>query len=175
MELFAAQPKATVIVDPVLGDFGHYYDSSFKTLLPHIILMCAKADLITPNLTEAQFLCNTKETDPNTLLIELKKLGAKRVVLTGIIEGDKISNYLVNEDGSLHISTGNYHKGTIHGAGDMFLSSLIAAILNGESYDNATDFATDITSDAVALTVKEKDYERKGILFEPMLKRFTNL
>ena len=137
--------------------------------------MCAKADLITPNLTEAQFLCDTKETDPNTLLIELKKLGAKRIVLTGIIEGDKISNYLLNEDGSLHISTGDYYDATIHGAGDMFLTSLIASVLNGKSYNSATDFATSITSEAVALTVKEKDYERKGILFEPMLKRFTNL
>ena len=175
LELFAQQPKALKIVDPVLGENGEYYDTTFKTLLPHIKLMCAKADLISPNLTEAQFLSGTKETEPNKLLIELKKLGAKRVVLTGIIEGNKISNYLLNEDGSLHVSTGDYYQATIHGAGDMFLSSLIAAILNGKSYNNATDFATEITSEAVALTVKEKGYERKGILFEPMLKSYTNL
>lgn len=175
MELFAEQPKALKIVDPVLGENGQYYDTAFKTLLPHLILLSAKADLIAPNLTEAQFLCGTKETDPNKLLINLKKLGAKRIVLKGIIDGDKVTNYLVNEDGSIHLSTGDYFKGTIHGAGDMFLTSLIAAILNGESYNSAADFATTITSEAVALTVKEKGYERKGILFEPMLKQYINL
>lgn len=175
MELFANQPDALKIVDPVLGDNGDFYDENFKTLLPHLKLLIAKADIITPNVTEAQILSGTTSSDPNQLLLDLKKYEAKNIVLTGIIEGGSINNYLLAEDGSVHVSSGKYVNSVIHGAGDMFGSSMIAAIINGKNLSEAQDFATEITSEASAITIKDKGFEKKGILFEPLLNKYTNL
>ena len=159
----------------MLGDFGHFYDKNFKALLPHILLLCAKADIITPNITEAQLLTGTKETDPNKLLILLKKLGSNNIVLKGIVDGGTVHNYLLEKDGSIHVSTGKYYDNIIHGAGDMFGSSMIAAILNNKNISEAVDFATEITSEAVAVTIKETGFQDKGILFEPVIDKYTNL
>lgn len=170
MQLFANNPQAIKVVDPVLGDFGDFYDEDFEALLPHMKKLCSHADIITPNQTEAKLLCNTNKAEPTNLLNELKKLGSKCVVLKGIIDGNKISNYTINEDNSVHTSTGNYFEATIHGAGDLFTSTLVAQLLNNININESLDFATNRTSEAVALTIEESDYENKGILFEPFLK-----
>ena len=64
MQLFADNPNAIKVVDPVLGDFGDFYDDDFKALLPHLKKLCAHADIITPNQTEAKLL-----TDGNSITI----------------------------------------------------------------------------------------------------------
>ena len=87
MQLFADHPEATKIVDPVLGDFGDFYDEDFKALLPHMKKLCAHADIITPNQTEAKLL-----TDGN--IEDITKLGAKNIIITGIVEGENITNKL---------------------------------------------------------------------------------
>ena len=133
--------------------------------------LCAHADIITPNQTEAQLLCNTKESEPNKLFAELKKLSVKGVVIKGIINDNKISNYYINKDGSFYVSTSDYYDAIIHGAGDMFTSTLVAKLLNNMNIEDALDFATSRISEAVALTIKEPGYENKGILFEPFLKK----
>lgn len=46
-----------VIVDPILGDNGHRYNSISGGQEAGMRLLCAHADLITPNLTEAALLC----------------------------------------------------------------------------------------------------------------------
>ena len=175
MELFADQPDALKIVDPVLGDNGDFYDKNFEALLPHMKLLIAKADIITPNVTEAQLLAGTTSHDPNQLLLDLRKFGANNIVLTGVVEGDQICNYVLNEDESIHVSPGKYVNSIIHGAGDMFASSMIAAMVQGKSLHEATDFAAEITSKAAALTIKDKGYEKKGILFEPLLKYYQEI
>ena len=143
--------------------------------MPHIKLLVADADIITPNVTEAQLLSGTTSSDPNQLLLDLKKFGAKNIVLTGVVEMDKINNYILNEDGGIHVSSADYINGTIHGAGDMFGSSMIAALIKGKSLNDAADFAAQITSEASALTIKDKGYEKKGVLFEPLMSKFTKL
>ena len=57
----------------------------------------------------------------------------------------------------------------------MFGSSIIAAILNKKSIGEAVDFATEITSEAVAITIKETGFQDKGILFEPVIDKFMSL
>ena len=175
MEFFTEQTDALKVVDPVLGDNGDFYDHNFKELLPHMKLLVAKADIITPNVTEAQLLAGTTSSDPNQLLLDLKKFGAKNIVLTGVIEGNTINNYLLTEDDKIHVSSGEHIKHVIHGAGDMFGSSMIAAIIKGKNLSEAMDFATEITSEASAITVKDEGFEKKGILFEPLLNKYTNL
>ena len=167
MQLFADNPNAIKVVDPVLGDFGDFYDDDFKALLPHMKKLCAHADIITPNQTEAKLL-----TDGNSITVP--ELGAKNVIITGHVKDNKIINTLMNAEGTQEFSS-PYIDETIHGAGDLFDSSLVAKIVKGEKISEATDFATKITYDAVKLSVEQEGFQTKGIAFEPMLKQIANI
>lgn len=167
MQLFADHPEAIKIIDPVLGDFGDFYDEDFKTLLPHLKKLCAHADIITPNQTEAKLL-----TDDNTVTIP--ELGSKNVIVTGLVRDNIIINSLMNTEGIQEFSS-PYINETIHGAGDLFDSALVAKIAKGTNIEEATNFATKITYDAVKFSVGQTDFKTKGIAFEPMLKQITNL
>lgn len=167
MQLFADNPNAVKVVDPVLGDFGDFYDDDFKALLPHLKKLCAHADIITPNQTEAKLL-----TDGN--MVTIPELGAKNVIITGKIEDNTIINTLMNAKGIQEFSS-PYIDEDIHGAGDLFDSALVAKIAKGTNIEEATDFATKITFNAVKLTVGQADFKTKGIAFEPVLKEITNI
>ncbi|MDO5427141.1 MAG: PfkB family carbohydrate kinase [Coriobacteriia bacterium] len=167
MQLFADNPNAIKVVDPVLGDFGDFYDDDFKALLPHLKKLCAHADIITPNQTESVLL-----TDGNPEAIT--ELGAKNAIVTGLVRDDKIINTLINSEGTQEFSS-PYIDEDIHGAGDLFDSALVAKIAKGTNIEEATDFATKITFDAVKLTVGQADFKTKGIAFEPVLKEITNI
>lgn len=167
MQLFANNPQAIKIVDPVLGDFGDFYDDDFKALLPHLKKFVKHADIITPNQTEAKLLTNNYE-------ITIPELVAKNVCVTGKVEGNKIINTLFNSEGTQEFSC-PFIDEAIHGAGDMFDSALTAKITLGANISEAIDFATKITYDAVKLTVAQSDFETKGIAFEPMLKQIANI
>ena len=47
-----------VIVDPVMGDNGKIYKNYSKEMTENMYKLIQKADIITPNLTEACILCN---------------------------------------------------------------------------------------------------------------------
>ena len=167
MQLFADNPNAIKVVDPVLGDFGDFYDDDFKALLPHLKKLCAHADIITPNQTEAKLL-----TDGN--MVTIPELGAKNVIITGKVEDNTIINTLMNAKGIQEFAS-PYIDEDIHGAGDLFDSALVAKIAKGTNIEEATDFATKITFDAVKLTVGQADFKTKGIAFEPVLKEIANI
>src|SRR6056297_276549 len=50
-----------VIIDPVLGDNGQTYDTFGLEMVEKMRSLVKQADIITPNITEAQFLLNKKE------------------------------------------------------------------------------------------------------------------
>lgn len=172
LELFVNQPKALKIVDPVLGDFGDFYDDNFRKLLPHIKKLCAVADIITPNLTEAKLLTEINSEDPNILLNELNKLGPKKIILTGITNNDKVKNYLL-EDNSIYFSESKYYNKIIHGAGDLFLSCFIAALLKNKNTKKSLDIASQITSETVKATISTEGFENRGISFEYAIEKIN--
>ncbi|MDD2269941.1 MAG: pyridoxamine kinase, partial [Eubacteriales bacterium] len=96
-----------IAVDPVMGDHGKLY-SLFPDNFPDgMKKLCAKADLIVPNMTEALLLLGESYKEGPyskdyiiSLLKRLSEIGAKQVVLTGV--------YL--EDGKL--GAASYDKGT---------------------------------------------------------------
>ena len=48
-------PDNLVVVDPVMGDNGSLYSSMTEEIIPQMKGLIAKADIITPNFTEAAF------------------------------------------------------------------------------------------------------------------------
>ena len=55
-QAFELWPHALKVVDPVLGDGGRLYKGLGTEMVPAMYNLCSKADLITPNVTEAALL-----------------------------------------------------------------------------------------------------------------------
>ncbi|MBW2592766.1 MAG: pyridoxamine kinase, partial [Deltaproteobacteria bacterium] len=51
-----ARPEQLVVVDPVIGDNGKPYKTMGSEMIRQMRLLASKADIITPNFTEAAFL-----------------------------------------------------------------------------------------------------------------------
>ena len=94
-----------VIVDPVMGDHGKLYSTYTEELCREMKELVRMADITTPNLTEA---CNLTQTPYKTvgwrrkeLLAMAEKiaaLGPSKVVITGIVQGEFIANYIYEKE-----------------------------------------------------------------------------
>lgn len=88
-----------VMVDPVMGDEGRPYATYTPAMCEGMRNLVAKADIITPNLTEACILANRPYSNTITitnalaLAHELTQLGPKRVIVTGIEQGAEVPTH----------------------------------------------------------------------------------
>lgn len=69
-----ATADTIVIVDPVLGDYGKVYAGYTGEMCERMKGLAARADILTPNLTEACFLTNTPYHDGHWSLRELETI-----------------------------------------------------------------------------------------------------
>ena len=78
------KPGAEIFIDPVLGDNGSLYKGFTQDFADRMTRLCAKADLILPNMTEAAFMLHEDyredydEDYVRGLLVRLTSLGARR-------------------------------------------------------------------------------------------------
>ncbi len=190
IELYCSIKKAEtlLIVDPIMGDDGARYSSFSGELCNEIAALAKKADIITPNLTEA---CMLAGIDYNTLLskrdsadyleevagaLRVLNEGKKAVVITGVrhcFDGaEKVYNILLDANGSK--ATGNpAREGTYSGAGDIFAAVFGGLIIKGVSICSAFQTACDFVAKAIANTRDDFD-RREGLDFEPLLYLLTN-
>ena len=63
----------------------------------------------------------------------------------------------------------------LHGTGDVFASTLLAAVMAGSNLAEATAFAADFTADAMLISAKQPNFEDRGVSFEPLLGKVTAL
>lgn len=99
------KPGAEIFIDPVLGDNGSLYKGFTQDFADRMTRLCAKADLILPNMTEAAFMLHEdyrEEYDEDYvrgLLVRLTSLGARRAALTGIgFRDDEIGFYMYDAE-----------------------------------------------------------------------------
>lgn len=130
----------TIIVDPVMGDNGRLYATYTSAMCNGMKRLIAHADIITPNLTEACYLTGTEYRatgwtieEYQEMVTKLHKMGAKKVVITGILCDSKhIGNVVSTEMGSpLEIVKQPMVKRPRSGTGDVF-----AAIIAGDAVKN---------------------------------------
>ena len=87
-----------VVVDPVMADHGKLYKGFDADFVRAMASLCARADIIMPNMTEAAMLlgeaCNEANCDADYrehLLRRLSGLGPRYVMLTGVrFENDNV-------------------------------------------------------------------------------------
>ena len=179
-----------VLVDPVMGDDGQIYSTYTEEMCRRMGELCRKADIITPNLTEAYQLCGEEYCDPMTLspneaLDEVRRVkdrlaelyGIKKIAVTGIELSDaRIATLSYDDDYGdkvrMHIIP-KIQSG-YPGTGDLFASVVLGKILDGKDFHSAVEFACHIVSDMIADTAKYDTPRREGLRLEKNLYRLTN-
>ncbi len=155
-----------IIVDPVMADNGKLYpafDEAFAGKMAKVL--CSKADIILPNITEASFMTGMEykevydEAYIKEMLGKLAGLGAKISILTGVgfREGktgaygyDRINNeYFYYENDRI--------DATFHGTGDIFASTFTGALMNGLDWKEALPISADYTAKCIETTIKDKE------------------
>jgi pyridoxine kinase len=176
-----------LLVDPVMGDDGRVYSIYSPALLDGMKELSRKADLITPNLTEACLLTDTdfhsiqRYPDSESLVAfaketaqQLRELacGAQDVVITGIKCRHETEPYICNvtatNDG-IHCCRSHLFDRSYSGTGDLFASVLCGCRMNGMRTEDAVSLAVRFLSLGIADAVEENVPGNDGIHFEKHL------
>lgn len=135
-----AAPDTLVVIDPVMADNGSYYSKIDDRMCAAFRRLLSRADVITPNVTEAALLAGLPY-EPGThsdaylaqLFQALGALGAGIVTVTGVRpQPDVIGNVACDcRTGEMHVSMRPAHPGVFYGTGDVFASALAALLVRG--------------------------------------------
>lgn len=166
-----------VLVDPVMGDDGELYSTYTPELVEGMKRLCRKADILTPNYTEACILAgepyqSTAEMREDEimaigerLLDRLLAYGAKQIVITGLPCGDELLIFGCSEEGRFCHRERLLHAG-YPGTGDLFASVLLGLLLDGNGFQSAAMGAAEITTIAIEKTMCAGTPVRDGVLLE---------
>jgi len=163
------------LVDPVMGDHGRLYSTYTKDRVRGMVALCEKADVITPNLTEASFLLGEPycadvlpAAKAEALCRRLSSLGPSRVVITGLSTGEhRIGAAAFDaEDGAFSLHEMPHIAGVWHGTGDIFASVLLGALLKGQTLSGAASLSVEFTYGCIARTKALGADPRFGVDFE---------
>lgn len=170
-----------ILVDPVMADNGVLYQS-FPSHFPEGMKnLCAKADVIVPNITEAVLMLDEPyQEGPYTktyiegLLKKLADIGPEKIVLTGVyFDGTSLGAATYDKrSGAIDYALANRIEGYYHGTGDVFGSALLGALLNDFSLKQAAQIAVDFTVQSIAWTKKAGTDIRFGVNFETNLPNY---
>ena len=187
-DLYATYPKALKLVDPVMADHGQVYPTYTPELCQAMAELASDADILTPNLTEAAIILDEpigddwagtdiSDEEAKRIIDALLDKGAKNVVLKGIQrEGETvIRNFVGGELVPFTEVSNEYLPYMLHGTGDVYASSLLAAIMAGKSLEEAVAFAGTFTHDAMLVSAKQPDFQARGVSFETILGDITKL
>ena len=170
-----------VVVDPVMADNGSYYSNMGEDMCAAFRHLIRRADVITPNITEAALLAGIPYTPDGHdeaflrgLFAALSELGPRQIVVTGVRAGDRIGNAAYDvATGKTHLCLRPSHPGLFYGTGDIFASSLAALLVRGASLFQAVDTATLLTDDSIARSLHHDTPRRFGVDFEGALPAYV--
>ena len=166
-----------VFVDPAMADHGKLYTGFDMDFVAAMRELCATADMIVPNLTEASMMLGIEYIEKgydegyiHNLLKALCSLGCRRALLTGV-SYDSEHQGTVSYDSK----TGkfeSYFAENIpvqsHGTGDVFASSFFGALMLGHEMSAAMKIAVDFTVASIKATLDDKSHWY-GVKFEKCL------
>lgn len=181
--IYREYPGALRVVDPVMGDGGSMYPTYTAEMCEATKGLVDGADILTPNLTEASLLTGIEYRGQNVddafvreNLDALVAMGARTVVLKGVCRGDGlIRNYVAGAGLEPCEVSGEQLPYMLHGTGDLFAASLLAAVMCGRSLGDACTFAVTFVHDAMEVTRDQPDYAMRGVSFESRLGEVARL
>ena len=175
-----------ILIDPVMGDDGVLYSTYTEELVQGMRRLSARAQLLTPNLTEACFLTETPYQSTAELSVEeamrfaesllerLTALTPGRIVITGIHLADgRLANVGRDFDGS-RFWVCKAHEGQAYpGTGDLFASVLLGELLRKSDFSAACHAAADFTAEVIRSTAASDTPVRNGVALEAHLWKLT--
>ena len=193
---------AKLIVDPAMADNGVLYNGFDDSFVKGMRKLCAQADIMLPNLTEAALMTGIEFKEENhtekyidDMLTELGKIGAKMIILKGIsFEKNKIGIVvamamklccLITVPAAVGMSvmaedtrekqfyfTERMDKNS-PGTGDCFASAFTGALMRGKSeYESAT-IAADFVRECIKNTIDDESHVY-GVKFEKAIPMLVN-
>lgn len=165
------KPDGLFFVDPVMGDDGKLYAGFTDEFISRMRGLCAEADYILPNVTEACYLAdapypNAKERYPVERIMEKLTTLCKRPIVTGIAKDEQIIVAYTDENGKLCQYATECIDGFFHGSGDVFTSAFVGALMKGKDEKTAIRIAADFTTAAIRRTAVNVPDKRYGLDFE---------
>jgi len=173
-----ANDKTKIIVDPVMADNGRYYSNLGHDMCLAFRRLCGRADIITPNITEAALLTDLPYKEGphdkeyiESLVKELSKLCSGIIAITGVCpEKDSVGVYAVDtRTGERSLSVSPAKEGVFCGTGDIFASAFATLTLRGASLRDAVETATSLVEESIGRTVLRGTPRRNGVDFEGAL------
>lgn len=162
------------VVDPVFADEGKLYSCYDKKIISSMLELIKRADIITPNLTEAAYLlgCDMSSCCADEWARRLSAISGSDVVITGIPDDDNLSVIVYKAKTGETFKLSHPHIGINYpGTGDLFASVLTGRILSGFSLQDAASFAADFTYHSIKRAFELHIPVREGVPLEVMLSR----
>ena len=171
-----------VVVDPVMGDGGKVYKTYTPAMCFGMKRLAEKADVITPNLTEAALLLDIPysqmphdEAGLHSIVERLSMGGRRSVVLTGFSSAPHLTGALCFDSASGAVSAVQVERvdREFYGTGDVFSSVLTGALVKGDALKDAAAQAVRFILECAKLTAANNLPLREGVDFEPLLGLLT--
>ncbi len=165
------------VVDPVLGDNGKLYDTMTDEMVRKMRGLINKADIITPNYTEAVLLLGEEysqdisEDKIKDWLRRLSDMGPKIVIITSVPHKNNMTDVIAynREDGRFWKVSCVYIPAHFPGTGDMFTSVIVGSMLKGDSLPMALDRGVQFITAAIRASYGFVYPQREGVLLEKVL------
>ena len=163
-----------VVIDPAMADNGSLYPAFDMDYVAEMKKLCAEADYLLPNITEACFLTGMEyrtqydQSYIDELIEKLCALGTKNVVLTGVSYSKNRTGVVVYEHGQQHYYEHAQIAGGIHGTGDIYASAFVGAKMRGKSAYEAAKIAADYVVECILESQNDPGHTY-GARFEPVL------
>ncbi len=178
-----------VLVDPVMGDGGKLYSTCTPKMKNMMLKLCSRADIITPNLTEACMLCSVPYPKTPLQSKEKAKGLCKELLekLTQLSPKAAITGVEYNSESGTEVLTATAVKGeqysyfsqskigfSYHGTGELFASVLLGLMLRGKDFFEGCRYAGEFVARTIVLAEKYGEDPRYGTALEPMLMELSH-
>lgn len=178
------QKDTLLFADPAMADNGQLYPAFDAQFPRYMAKVCAKANIILPNITEACLLTGIPyETvyEPayiRKLLEALLTLGCKTAVITGVsYEKGQLGVVSLDQDGNSFSYFTRHCPQSYHGTGDIFSTTVLGGLMRGLRLGDSLTLAADFVVKCIEATAKAPDARWYGAEFEsqiPELCRMLN-
>lgn len=179
--------ETVIVVDPAMADNGKLYQAFDENFPSEMAKVCAKADVIIPNMTEAALLTGMPyRTEYNStyiqeLLEKLLELGCRTVAITGVsYEEDKLGVAMLNQKGEKFEYFTKKCSKSFHGTGDAYSSVVVGGLMRGLSLRDSVKLAADFVVACIEGTMADEDARTYAVNFQSQipylceeLKRYT--
>ena len=182
-DIFSSCSKegTVTIVDPAMADNGKLYPAFDGKYVEAMKGLCAGADYILPNMTEAALLAGMHyEEGENRRYVDkvmdkLIEMGCKNIILKGL--PSKNGNYigiLMYIDGKMYYYEHDRLPNSCHGTGDVYASAFVGALMRGKSANEAARIAAEYAMECIKETAK-LDNHWYGAAFELALPKLIEM